>query len=212
MNWVETDLGFIQEIDQHLIFFGKNAADLDKISQVYPDITFRTIHQTHSDVCVLSSSTSQNADAHYTREPNIGLIVKTADCLPILTYDKSRNLILAIHAGWRGIENQITAKSLQQCDFTPSRIFIGPHILQNSFEVDLDVKEKLLKVFAQPNDQIFRHDHHKFCINLSAILENQLPIKPETLSLDTVTDLRFNSYRRDRANAGRNLSFIARLK
>lgn len=223
MNWVETDLGFTMEKDQHLIFFGKSHAHLDKIKEAYPDLSFRAVKQTHSDVCILSANGPElgPADAHYTTEENIALVIKTADCLPILAYNKDKKIILAVHAGWRGVQNQITSKSMQKIQTSFDHVFIGPHILQKSFEVDPDVKQELqttYEKYGQPiSDKVFTARGTKYYIDLDVIVASELksikssaPIHP--LQLDTVTDLRFNSYRRDRQNAGRNLSFIARLK
>lgn len=223
MSFIETDLGFIQEKEGHLIFFGKNTASLDQIKKAYPDISFRTVHQKHTNLCVSSFPESQEtiADAHFTNEVGVGLVVKTADCLPVLVFSKKQNLVLAIHAGWRGVENQITAKSLLAAQMQEAEIFIGPHILQKSFEVDLDVKDQLEKVYLQHADktdaQTFISKENKFFINLVSIVKKQIqsvavPFHLEELALDTVSDHRLHSYRRDKQSSGRNLSFIARLK
>ena len=223
MSFTETDLGFIKEQDQHLIFFGKNSATLDQIKQAYPDLTFRGVHQQHTDICVPSTTTSNDtiADAHFTTEDKIALVVKTADCQPILAYNKSKNLILAIHAGWRGVENQITSKSLLRCGLQQADIFIGPCIQQSSFEVDLDVKEKLEKICkidpASANfKNAFIQKSIKFHIDLTKIVTADIKAAGidaviSFLPFDTVTDQKFHSYRRDKLNSGRNLSFIARL-
>ena len=41
-------------------------------------------------------------DALITDKRNIPIAVLTADCAPILIFDKNRGMIAAIHAGWRG--------------------------------------------------------------------------------------------------------------
>ena len=223
MSFNETDLGFTQEKDGYLIFFGKNSATLDQIKHAYPDLSFRTVHQKHTDICVLSSPDSGEtiADAHFTEEARIALIVKTADCIPLLAYSKKQNLILAIHAGWRGVENQITAKSFVLAKMQDAEVFVGPHILQKSFEVDLDVKEQLEKVYhlhtQKPEAQVFISRDNKFYIDLKTIVKSQLqsvaiPFHLHELTVDTVSDMRLHSYRRDKQTSGRNLSFIARLK
>lgn len=223
MSFTETDLGFIQEKDGYLIFFGKNSATLDHIKQAYPELSFRTVHQKHTDVCVPSSPDSGEtiADAHFSEEANVALVVKTADCIPLLAYSKKQNLILAVHAGWRGVENQITAKSFVLAHMQEAEVFVGPHILQKSFEVDLDVKEQLEKVYLQhtekPDAQVFLSRDNKFYIDLKTIVKNQIqsvaiPFHLHELTIDTVSDTRLHSYRRDKQTSGRNLSFIARLK
>lgn len=223
MSFTETDLGFIQEKDDYLIFFGKNTATLEQIKQAYPDLSFRTVHQKHTDVCVSSSPDSGEtiADAHFTDEARVALVVKTADCIPLLAYSKKQNLILAVHAGWRGVENQITPKSFVLTKMQEAEIFVGPHILQKSFEVDLDVKAQLEKVYLQhtrkTDAQVFISRENKFYIDLKTIVKSQIqsvaiPFHLHELTIDTVSDTHFHSYRRNKQTSGRNLSFIARLK
>ena len=48
----ETELGFHLEIANALIFFGKKGCSLADLKKNYPDIDFRTVHQTHSDVTI----------------------------------------------------------------------------------------------------------------------------------------------------------------
>ena len=43
-----------------------------------------------------------SADGHHTSRPGVGLVIKTADCQPILLAHTSGKAVAAIHAGWRG--------------------------------------------------------------------------------------------------------------
>ena len=221
MSFIETDIGFIKEQDSHLIFFGKNSATLEKIKKSYPQLTFRGVTQKHTDICVPSTEDSSDviADAHFTSEPNVALIIKTADCQPILAYDKDK--VLAVHAGWRGVENQITSKSLLQAGLKQAEIFIGPCIQQSSFEVDLDVKEQLEKICkiarnSSEFEKAFVAKNNKFYIDLIQIVIAEIKAAGVNASIsllpfDTLTNPKFHSYRRDKLNSGRNYSFIARL-
>lgn len=223
MSFAETDLGYTLEEDGYLLFFGKNTATLEHIKKAYPHISFRTVHQKHTDLCISSFEKSEEtvADAHFSDEANVGLLIKTADCLPILGFSKSDHLILAIHAGWRGVENEITKKSIAIAKVQEIDVYIGPHILQKSFEVDLDVKEQLEKAYLKYSknfdSSVFIEKENKFFLDLATIVDQQfkslkIAYKMHTLKIDTVTDKRFHSYRRDKQASGRNLSFIARLK
>lgn len=42
------------------------------------------------------------ADGAMTSQPGLGLVIKTADCQPILLADSSGRRIMALHCGWRG--------------------------------------------------------------------------------------------------------------
>ncbi len=52
-------------------------------------------------------------DALVTAEHGIMLCIKTADCIPVLLYDPVRQVIAAIHAGWRGTASCISRKTVE---------------------------------------------------------------------------------------------------
>ena len=53
------------------------------------------------------------ADAIVTEKKGMPIAVLTADCVPILIYDDQREMIAAIHAGWRGAYKGIVQKVIQ---------------------------------------------------------------------------------------------------
>src|SRR5699024_6504091 len=59
-----------------------------------------------------SEDAIDNVDALYTFEPNIVLTTFTADCVPVLFYEKASGLIGVIHSGWKGTVQSITEKVL----------------------------------------------------------------------------------------------------
>lgn len=73
--------------------------------------------------------------------------VSTADCVPILLYNKDRHIAAAIHAGWRGTVARIVQHCLdilqQQYAICPEELsgIIGPSIALESFEVGNEVFE-----------------------------------------------------------------------
>lgn len=213
----ETRFGFEYSEANDFVFFGKKNCTLEDLKKNYPQFIFRQVKQTHSDILIQSQENSEaiEADAHWTIEKNVALVVQTADCIPILICDETANVVLAVHAGWRGIKNQITLKSIEALNLTtPLKIYIGPHIQKNSFECDLDVKNLL---DPQPKD--FEQKNNKFYIDLKNILISQinssrlnriLKSKIYLSDIDTLKDLNFNSFRRDKDNCSRNLSFIVK--
>ncbi len=224
MKISETNLGFECITNEFHIFFGKNTTTINHLKSSYPKYEFRQIKQTHSNTCIQSQKDSENieADAHYTIEKNKALIVRTADCLPILVYDSTAEMVLSVHAGWKGVENRIFQKSIEKTQLKNLQIFIGPHIHKQSFEVDTDVYQKLhacylvgLKNKKYSEADIFEKVGNKFHIDLKKIVMSSLDEKIVTqltdLNFDTLTRTDFHSYRRDRCNAGRNLSFIVKL-
>ncbi len=226
----ETQLGYELNAANLMVFFGKSEATFENLKAEYPQITFCRLKQIHSDAVVETQNESSDykvlADAHWTSKKNLGLCVITADCIPILFYNQSRGLIAGVHAGWRGVASQILEKtiiSLKEKGIQPSdlQVFIGPHIHRQSFEIGLDVRDILLstlgplsleerKAYFEPSQ-----NHEKVLLDLRKVIGQQLSslgiLSPKitSLDIDTYTDTRFNSYRRDKEKSGRQISFIA---
>ncbi|GAU08206.1 polyphenol oxidase family protein [Desulfoplanes formicivorans] len=56
--------------------------------------------------------TEQPGDGLATREPRVGLVIKTADCQPILLAHTSGKYIAAIHCGWKGNRQNFPCKAV----------------------------------------------------------------------------------------------------
>ena len=86
-------------------------------------------------------------DALMTDIKGVCIGVSTADCIPILLYDKAHHAICAIHAGWRGTVGRIAEKAIVEMKSAygtrPEQIRaqIGPGIHLDSFEVGDEVYE-----------------------------------------------------------------------
>ena len=110
------------------------------------------MHQTHSNKVIEINEKNLdkniNSDAMITRYKKIALGVLTADCVPILVYDKRNKIIGCIHAGWRGALSGIIKKTIIKIRRKNSRydIFasVGPCISIKSYEVDLNFYKKFL--------------------------------------------------------------------
>ena len=65
-----------------------------------------TVHQKHTNKVQIINHKNYfkkiEADAMVTNDKNIALGILTADCAPVLFFEKKKNLIGAAHAGWRG--------------------------------------------------------------------------------------------------------------
>lgn len=226
MNFVTTPYGLEFQNDKIQVFFGNQQANLEFINNQNSKLQVMRIKQTHSDHAVEASSQLLEADAHYTTKKAQALLIATADCLPILIFDEILGIIASVHAGWRGVANRILPKTLEVFKQQGSLLrdlnfFVGPHIRQNSFEVEEDVKS-LLQNSLLDKDRITDYCTQrktevkiKYYFDLSAIILEQISeMKCENpniflSSIDTRTDLNWHSFRRDQQNSGRNLSFIA---
>lgn len=105
----------------------------------------------------LASSSEQKqemlygVDAIITHEPGCCLCISTADCVPILLYDKKQQVVAAVHAGWRGTVAGILSSTLEKMKGTFGTeaidviACIGPSISSESFEVGEEVYEAFQK-------------------------------------------------------------------
>lgn len=219
MIFQECDLGWIYQNEKVIIFFGNKKSSQESLQKGFSEIQFRRLKQTHSDICVTSSETLVEADAHITNCLQTGLIISTADCMPILIFCPKTKSVAAVHAGWRGIVNQITKKTIQKMtsagtDPSQLEVWIGPHVMQKSFEVEENVMSQIKNSSNEKSEEVFQKRNSKFYIDLMEVLKSQLNdlnVKIGTnncLLIDTKTTSSVHSYRRDMAQSGRNLSFI----
>lgn len=123
----------------------------------------------------------QNIDALITQEKGVCLCVSTADCTPILLYDRKQQVIAAIHAGWRGSVNYIVRNTLEQMqrlyNTQGEDIFaaIGPCIGFDAFEVGDEVYDAF-KQNDFPMEYIsgWKPETHKWHIDLQMANSVQL--------------------------------------
>lgn len=72
-------------------------------------------NQLHGDnIIIVNEYPNQelDGDAFITNKPNIPLAVKVADCQGILIFDPKKNIISAVHSGWRGSALNIIGKTI----------------------------------------------------------------------------------------------------
>ena len=88
-------------------------------------------------------------DGLITDKKNAFLMIKTADCFPVLMYDPKNKVVGAVHVGWRGAIQKIFLKALLQmidiygCQAKNVLVGIGPGIGQCCFKHKKLVQEKL---------------------------------------------------------------------
>jgi len=86
-------------------------------------------------------------DGLVTARPGIALGIKTADCVPLLFFDRRLRVAGAAHAGWRGTALGIAAKMIDifRRSFSSRRadimVLVGPAIGPCCYEVDAPVFE-----------------------------------------------------------------------
>ena len=139
-----------------------------------------------------------DVDALITNEEGVILTAFSADCVPILFYDKGHRAIASCHSGWRGTHGRILARVIEamQREFSskPEEIYIaiGPSICKNCYEVSEDVGEAFLEAFPALREEtknvspIERVSEEKFHIDLwelNRIIALEAFIPPENISI-----------------------------
>lgn len=152
---------------------GFSPEDLVLTRQTHTDIVF-AVDESHKGTGLFSPDLPE-CDGLITNTPGVGLVVFTADCTPILLWDKVTGAVGAVHAGWRGTAAQIGAKAVQAMaehyGSKPENICaaIGPNIGQCCFETDADVPQAMLEVFGQEANAHIRQQGEKYYVNLKAL-------------------------------------------
>ena len=190
--------------------------------------------QTHGiNTCVvdevfLSSSTEDKkallagVDALITHLPGYCLCISTADCTPLLLYDKRRQVIAAIHAGWRGTVSHIVAHTLRQMQMLYGTqgadvwACIGPSISLASFEVGEEVYDTFyqngfdLSAISLWNEHTQKHHIDLWEANRLQLLDFGIPAQQIELAgvCTYIHHEQFFSARRLGINSGRILSGI----
>ena len=115
---------------------------------------FAFARQVHgADVAVVSESGSAgSADVLMTDRPGLPLAIFTADCLPIIVFDRRERRLAAAHAGWRGTVEAAARVAVGALVRTGARsedlvAAIGPSIGPCCYEVDTPVIDRLDAAF-----------------------------------------------------------------
>lgn len=224
-------LGFSYETDRFLVHFGNKNSSIENLKTEMPQIHLARLRQTHSDIVVERTPQQihelPEGDAQWTDLANTALCISTADCIPCMIIDPIRGVCAGVHAGWRGVQQRIIPKTVEALLITGShaknlKVFIGPHIRQESFEIDFGTRDLLIQSslssgVLQPTQEasLFREISDSKCLfHLEKLVHFQLSEFQievcEALKVDTKTNLDFHSFRRDKENSGRQLSLVVR--
>ncbi len=150
-------------------------------------------------------SFSRDGDFLITHEQHVGLGILTADCLPVIAYDRKYNAIGIAHAGWRGavagvVPAMLNAmKKAYKSDSNNLTLFLGPSAKRCCYEVQPGF---IAQLEAYPYvDQVIHSMGSKVFFDLPLFVEQQVlqegmkSIHKEYNSC-TICDIRFHSYRR----------------
>jgi YfiH family protein len=182
-----------------------------------PDLT--TVKQIHSahvlDACGRRGEQIGEGDAIVSAEAGIAIGIRTADCVPILFADPETRVVACAHAGWRGTAANIAAVTvarMKALGADPKNIVaaIGPSIGPCCYEVSPETAAHFDRWRTTTAGGQKPH------LDLPSINERQL-IEEGLHRIWKSGDCtycrsdRYFSFRREKEQAGRMLSFVNRL-
>ena len=182
------------------------------------------LNQTHSNKVFSIKKIPKKkpiGDALITSKSKYALGILTADCAPVFIFDPKKNIISAIHAGWKGAYKKIIYKSIDELKKKGSNVkdlivVVGPCISKYNYEIKKDFLSKFIKQ-NKKNIRFFSFNKKKIFFSLNEYIRSQLKnigVKNiEIINIDTyLRKNNFFSSRRSLKNKyydyGRNLSVI----
>lgn len=192
------------------------------------DASLTTCHQVHGTAVKTFRGDATGwceesaCDALWSNARGSAIGIKIADCLPVTLIDPGASAFANIHAGWRGASSDIIGAALSEVEqhsmFAPSRAhaYLGPSIRSCCFEVGEEVVDAFTARYGDSvQAAVDRTRGERPYLDLVAIATDVLVRRGFSLGsvidsgICTRCDERFHSYRRNGANAGRNLAIAA---
>jgi YfiH family protein len=201
-----------------------NFCDMKKAVGVH-NLKIVTMKQVHGDriVDVHDDRLKEagEADGMVADGKGIFLGVLTADCVPILFSARGRTLAAVAHAGWRGTLAGIAVKTvrhlLDRYNVDPASVeaALGPAIGGCCYEIGADVSGPLIEKWGSRAQKSLQSRDGKQFLDLrglNRLLLQDTGVPPEQISeIGPCTRCAaedFFSYRRDKKETGRQLSFV----
>jgi YfiH family protein len=163
------------------------------------------------------------ADILISSDPDEAIVVRVADCVPILLADRRSGAVAAVHAGWRGTcagAAAIAVRALAEKYGTdPGHVVaaVGPSIGPCCYQVGAEVREAFARspAVGERSGALFAPDGDRWKLDMWAANRQQLldaGLLPEHVHLSgecTASHVdRYYSYRREGGAAGRLIAAI----
>lgn len=150
----------------------------------------------------------KDTDALVTRETNLGLVIMSADCAPIVLVDPIAHVVGVIHAGWQGmlvgvVENSVEGMLDLGAETQNMKAIIGPTISAKNFSA---TKERYEEVKAKEPSAAVTFPNGEYAVDIRKGVKTQLAkyqIKTTDLNICTFENKDLFSFRRDPVT-GRN--------
>jgi len=147
-------------------------------------------------------------DALITKEKGVGLFMVTADCLPVVMFDKTKEILSLVHLGWKGVDGKLAEKVIKRfCGFGSKPedilVLIGPGVHKESYKWDpksvMQKDKKDWKPFLEVKDGYVYVDvpgYVKKQLSDNGVREKNI----KDCGIDTGVDKRYFSHYRSKRN------------
>lgn len=145
-------------------------------------------------------------DGLVTDLPDVALLVRVADCVPVLLADLDRRVVGAAHAGRQGLAHGIVPATVRRMrDLGAEQVvaWVGPHVCGRCYEVPAQMREEVAAVVPE---SFAETSWGTPALDVGAGIAAQLRAEGAEVvdaSRCTLEDDAMHSYRRDGADAGR---------
>ena len=154
------------------------------------------------------------ADAILTNCLSVTLLMRFADCVPVLLYDPIHHAIGLVHAGWQGTVKFVVGQAIQQMgrcfDTNPRDLLagIGPSIGPDHYEVGENVISQVESVFGDKASDLLVDKNHSIYFDLwkanKHVLQSYGVKNIETAGICTVCHCKdWFSHRAEKGRTGR---------
>lgn len=181
-----------------IVFNIFSSKDLESIIKKYNLKECYSLTQIHSNIVHIVDDNYQDktlGDGLITNKKNIALIIKTADCIPILLFDNKNKVLSLVHSGWKGTLNNIVSNAinLMVSNYNSKKenisAYLYPSIRICHFEVEKDVYIKFKNKI--PNfDKYVIKKIPKYYIDLNQIIIDNL----KELGIKNIIDTNICTY------------------
>lgn len=184
------------------------------LSDFAPGARLADMHQVHGNhVARAGEETNPACDALVTDRADLVLLVRVADCVPVLLADPVAGVIGAAHAGRPGVLSGVVPRTVAEMRSLGARqitAWVGPHVCGSCYEVPAEMQAEV--VAAEPTTLAVT-SWGTPSLDLGAGVRAQLE-REDVAVVDaarcTREDADLYSYRRDGAAAGRLAGLIRR--
>ncbi len=171
------------------------------------------MEQVHGSTVVRAGGPREKCDALVSDRPDLVLMVRVADCVPVLLADAVGEVIGAAHAGRQGLTDGVVTACVEQMrELGAEQVsaWVGPHICGRCYEVPADMRDEVAAVEpVAASTTSWGTPALDIGAGVAAQLE-RLGVEVHDVSRCTLESPDLYSHRRDGARAGRLAGVIRR--